>query len=266
MVGWGQRYLMDVARVRAVVQRCRMVSRRSARRGMSLLEVMVVIVIMLGMALVAVPVIGSLFSLQQRKAAKDMVLMYQRLHDEAILRNVSFRIGFDLEANSYSIDTGEPGALIFDNPEDRESWEEMRDARFALMTDEEVAKHKEARRPFEKLSEGLSETHKLPAGVRIGGIYTPQYPEMMRPEAYGGDLLKAYDAEGQEIAGKVFSYVFPNGMAEHTVIWVVDEDNPKDGYTIEIEPLSGKIQLHGELVDWEDSYDFVPEEGPELPA
>jgi prepilin-type N-terminal cleavage/methylation domain-containing protein len=237
-----------------------------ARRGMSLLEVMVVIVIMLGMITVAVPTIGSLFSLQQRKVAKDLVLVYQRLHDEAILRNVSFRIGFDLEGNSYSIDTGEPGTLIFDNPEDRESWEEMRDARFALMTSEELEKHEAARRPFEKLSEGLSETRKLPGGIRFGGVYTPQYPEMMRPEAYGGDELKSFNAEGEEIPGKVFSYVFPNGMSEHTVIWIVTEDDPKDGYTIEIEPLSGKIQLHGELLDWEDSYDFVPDEGPDLPA
>jgi len=233
---------------------------------MSLLEVMVVVVIMLAMVIVAVPALGSLFSLQQRKAAKDLVLVYHRLHDEAILRNVSFRIGFDLEGNSYSIETGEPGALIFDNPEDRESWEEMRDARFALMTDEELKQHEAARRPFEKISEGLSETHKLPAGVRIGGVYTPQYSEMMRPEAYGGEEIEAFNVEGEEIPGKVFSYIFPNGMSEHTVIWIVSEDEPKDGYTIEIEPLSGKIQLHRELLDWEDSYDFVPEEGPELPA
>ena len=166
---------------------------------MTLMEVMVVIAILVVLIGVAVPAISSLLDLQLRRQARDIVMTYQRLHDEAILQNVSFRIGYDLDNNTYTIEAGEPGALIFDNPDDREEWEDQ------------------------------------------------------------------LDDEGN-VVGKqrIWTYIFPNGFTEHTVIWVVDADEPENGYTVEIEPLSGAIHLHGELVDWDDSYDFVPDEGPEL--
>ena len=57
-----------------------------------------------------------------------------------------------------------------------------------------------------------------------------------------------------------------SGQAEHAVIWIHSEGDDSDGYTIEVEPLSGAVKLHNELIDWEDSYDFVPDEAPDLPT
>ena len=133
------------------------------------------------------------------------------------------------------------------------------------MTDDERKAWKAARKPFEKLQERIKEDFEIPGGIMIGGIYTPQYGEMIQPTALGGDLEDQLDDEGN-VVGKqrIWTYIFPNGFTEHTVIWVVDADEPENGYTVEIEPLSGAIHLHGELVDWDDSYDFVPDEGPEL--
>jgi type II secretory pathway pseudopilin PulG len=232
---------------------------------MTLMEVMVVIVILVVMIGVAVPALSSLLDLQLRRQARDLVMTYQRLHDEAILQNVSFRIGYDLDNNSYLIEAGEPGALIFDNPEDREEFEEQQRDKLATMTDDERKAWKSAREPFDALQERIKEEFHMSSSVMVGGVYTAQYGEMIRPTALGGAFEDQLNDEG-DVVGKqrVWTYIFPNGFSEHTVLWVVDSDDPENGYTIEIEPLSGKIHLHGELVDWEDNYDFVPEEGPEL--
>jgi type II secretory pathway pseudopilin PulG len=51
---------------------------------MTLMEVMVVIVILVVMIGVAVPALSSLLDLQLRRQARDLVMTYQRLHDEVI--------------------------------------------------------------------------------------------------------------------------------------------------------------------------------------
>jgi hypothetical protein len=44
----------------------------------------------------------------------------------------------------------------------------------------------------------------------------------------------------------------------------VDNDDPEDGYTIEVEPISGKVSVTTELVDPRQSMTWRPTEGPQL--
>jgi hypothetical protein len=95
----------------------------------------------------------------------------------------------------------------------------------------------------------------LPSGMVFGGVYTPQYGELVEPQG----------EDDEESTLRVESYIMSNGFVEHTLIQLVDEDDPTDGYTIEIQPLSGRVKLHSELLDPLNRLDFVPEEGPDLP-
>ena len=61
-----------------------------------------------------------------------------------------------------------------------------------------------------------------------------------------------------------YSYIFPNGFAEPTLVRIVDEDDEDDGLTLEVEPLSGRVLLHEEEVELDDILGWLPEEGPEL--
>jgi hypothetical protein len=61
-----------------------------------------------------------------------------------------------------------------------------------------------------------------------------------------------------------YTHIFPDGTSEHTVVRIVDADDPEDGWTIEVEPLTGKVNLEPEIVDPEESLSWIPEEGPEL--
>ncbi|MCB9674192.1 MAG: hypothetical protein H6737_03695 [Alphaproteobacteria bacterium] len=230
--------------------------RRTSRRGLTVTEVAVVLVIAIVLIGVMMPTLSNIFMLEQRQAAKDLALLYEQLHDEAVMRNVTFRVAYDLRSNTYEVQVGEPGALIFDNPRAREEFEEDLNRRLALMSEEEKAEFQSKRKPFESLGARFKTKFELPRNTVIGGVYTPQYGDMVKRE----DVMDDEDAEG-----KVFSYIFPNGQAEHAVIWIVDQYDDEDGFTVEIEPLSGSVHLHRELIDWEDSYDFVPNEGPDLP-
>ncbi len=48
------------------------------------------------------------------------------------------------------------------------------------------------------------------------------------------------------------------------MIWLVDRTGA-DGFTIEVEPLSGNVKMTGELLAWDQAIDWIPDEGPDLP-
>lgn len=225
-----------------------------SRSGLSLTEIMVVLVIGILLVGVLTPSLASYFMLDQRSAAKQLALLYEQLHDEAVMRNVTFRVAYNLRANTYEVQVGDPKVLIHTDPDKREEFEEMIQRRMNQMNEAEREQFLGKRKQFQKLEARFKSNFELPSGTVFGGVYTPQYPEMMRPD----DLDEDFD-------GIVYSYIFANGQSEHAVIQLITEGDEDDGYTIEVEPLSGAVRLHGEITDWEDSHDFVPDEAPDLP-
>lgn len=233
--------------------------RRRSRRGLSLMEIMVVMAILLVLIAVLVPGLRSLFELNQRSAARKLAVNYQRLHDEAVMRNRTYRIAFYLDEDRYVVEAGEPGALISASPEDRERHDAEVKAKLRMMDEEQIRAWKHSnRQPFESLGdEGRMEVH-LPSGVHFGGFYSPQYGRIIRP----GDELEGREKDEPLI---VWSYVMSNGYTEHTLVWLVDEPGGEDGWTVEVQPLSGVVELHGELLQPTDTLTFLPQQGPSLP-
>lgn len=220
---------------------------------MSIAEVMVVIALGLALIVIAVPTVSSLFMLEQRGAARQLAIGYEQLHDEAMMRNISIRIAYHIYDNKYVIEAGPPDALIFDNAEAREEWSEVYADRLESM-DEEKRAAILSKQPFQKFNAKFKTEFSLPRKAIFKGVYTPQYGEMVMRE----------EEPGEEAVKIVYSYIFPNGFMEHTVVQIVDPGDLEDGFTVEVEPLAGKVTLHPTLIDWEDSFEFVPDEGPEL--
>jgi prepilin-type N-terminal cleavage/methylation domain-containing protein len=225
------------------------------RRGMSLLEVMVALAIGVALMVVALPAIGAAFALEQHRAAKDLALLYQQLHDEAIMRNVTFRIGFNLSDNSYTVEAGDPQSLVFENSEQRDEYRDVMRERIEAASDEEIDNRTKPQ-AFQKFNAAYATKRTLPSGTIFAGVYTPQYKEMVR--------LRKFDADKEGGGTLVYSYIFASGFSEQTVVEIALEGDPTDGYTVEVEPLSGVVSLHSMIIDWEDSFEFVPEEGPSL--
>ncbi|MBX2796245.1 MAG: prepilin-type N-terminal cleavage/methylation domain-containing protein [Myxococcales bacterium] len=235
-------------------------SRRRSRRGLSLVEVMVAIALMLALIAVLAPSVRAIFELDQRAVGRKLATLYERLHDEAVMRNLTFRIAFHLEQDRYVVESGEPGALISATPDEREAFEEETREKLRLMDEEmRVAWLRSRRQPFESLGKHGQMEFDLPAGVKLGGVYTPQYGRMVKP---GDDVGGGADEDDPL---KVFSHVMNNGFVEHTLIWITSAGDDDDGWTVEVEPLSGVVHLHGELVDVYDIKDDVPDDGPSLP-
>ena len=97
---------------------------RRGRRGISMMEVLVVIAVLLALVAVLVPSVMSILQLRQRRAATELAMLYNQLHDEAVLYNATFRVRYDLQSDTYNVDVGETRAIIYSSPEQREKYEE----------------------------------------------------------------------------------------------------------------------------------------------
>ncbi len=243
---------------------------RRFRRAMTLVEVMVVIALLLLMAGVFLPAVADLGTMEQRRSARELAFLYNRLRDEAVMQNVSFRVTYRLNKGTWRVETGEPGALIHADRESREDWERQQEEKLSLMDEAERKAWAHTRKPFEKMSSALDQEFSLPSGLVFGAIYTPADTEPVEPD--GKDQERERKGEGtngpseEERFQKVYSHVFADGTVEQTVLWIVDADDPEEGYTIEIEPLSGRVQVTGEVIEFRDLQKELPDSPPELPG
>ena len=241
------------------------------RQGMTLIEIMVVIAVLGLIMAVGVPSLAGLLDLQRRGAAKELAQTYGALVDEAALRNVTFRMVFDLDANTWKVEVGDPGTLVFSSPEERKTYERDLHDKMSRYTEREIeeglAEDELGTDPtngqFEGLIDASFTTDKsLPSDSRFDFVYTPQYaPDGARSERDPGEELPE-DDEDRTIA---YTYIFPDGSAEHTVIRIVDISDPDDGYTIAVEPLTGRVSLTADLVEPGQSLSWLPVEGPQIP-
>ncbi|TNE85440.1 MAG: prepilin-type N-terminal cleavage/methylation domain-containing protein [Deltaproteobacteria bacterium] len=229
---------------------------RQHRRGITLIEVMVTVALLVVVAGILLFSMDRLFGLQQSRAARQIGVTYELLHDQAILHNATFRIAFHLDESRYSIEVGEGKTLIFSDPEARERYEDELDAKLRMFTDEEKEEHEAGQGKFAKLSSVFDSEVKLPGDTVIARVYTPQYGEWIEPE------------EDEDEPTVAYSYIFPNGFAEPVVIHLAragQEDDEEEGYTIWVESLSGRVHTEPGLRHWRELQADVPDDGPELP-
>ena len=288
---------------------------RRGRVGTTLIEIAVVIAIILMIGAVALPALNGFLLMEQSAAAKNLGITFKYLRDEAALRNVTFRVAFDLDKRTYEVQVGDPRTLIFLTPDERVAYEDALEDKLASTTEREReegagedgddagllsfqgisalftggggdnAENAEGEDavsppppptddgPVESGSGGdvaaraagladpaLLGPVALPEGTIFAWVWTPQYAEPVAPSR---DLEEDPLEEG-ELGTMAYTYIFPNGTVEYTLIRIVSEDDPEEGYTIEVEPVSGRLNIMEEERRPEDATSWLPDEGPEL--
>lgn len=267
--------------------------RRTDRRGLNLLEIMLVVAIVVAVFSVAVPIGTSVMGLREKRAATQLAGTWSLLRDEARLTNRTFRLAFHLDEGFYEVEVGDANSLLFATPEERVAYEQelaeaMERTPDALQggsgpppgaggllggmgamlglgggaPQESTILDSSGQRltvqRFETLSDRFHKRFDLPAGLLFSGVYTPQYGEFVEPS--GADPA---DLEEHEKT-IVYAYVLPNGFAEHAVVHIARVERPDSGYTVEIEPMTGKAGVRPGLHDFEDRFDFIPDQAPQM--
>jgi prepilin-type N-terminal cleavage/methylation domain-containing protein len=233
-----------------------------AQHGLTLVEVIVVIAILGIIMAVAMPSINGALMIDQQSSAKNIAQTYIWLIEEASMRNMSFRIVYNLDQGTWKVEAGDPNSLIYGSPEEAEKHQEELKDKMKRYTKRQMEENdidlEEQTASFQPLESELFKTAgQLPEGLQFNFLYTPQY---------GQDGLEPNkeipDEEEEEIIG--YSHIFSDGTVEHTIVRIADIDDSDDGYTIEIEPLSGKVNITEDILNPEDRFKWYPSEAPTI--
>jgi type II secretory pathway pseudopilin PulG len=234
---------------------------------MNLIEIMIVVGILVALVAVTIPLAGYTLRLEQREAVANLAMVYERLHKEAMLRNLTFRVAYHLDENYYQVEVSEDPALLFKEPRARLEYEaalqekmERQASRFADPSEVTIDESGMAvdQASFSAVQDKFLKKFELPSNTRFGGVYTPAYGELVEPS---GDDPEEVDEEDRVV---VYSYILPSGLTEHTVVHLVRAGDPNSGFTLEVEPMTGQVHIDNELLDWDERFAFVPDTPPDL--
>lgn len=221
--------------------------RRNARipiTGMTIIELMVVLVILAGITSAGVIVFQSTSRSKLKAQTLHLSGMIQYTYAQAIVRQQHYRLVFDLNGAQYWVELagknrpGAPPVVPDDNligaPDSYES-----KPKYQIESNKKDDIFGISRPKFEKSTDDpLLKRRDLKEGIKVFAIYT-------------------HAAEGAIESGRASITFFPNGFVEQSVIIVGDEN--KNYQTMEIQPLSGKVFIKNGKE--EPSYDFFdPEE------
>lgn len=212
---------------------------RVREQGLTLIEIMVAIVLAAVMIGVALPAFTAATDSDLKGVAAKMSAASRTCFGEAAIKNVTLRMAYDLEAQSYWIEAY-PGTFQVMSTE--RDLEEARDQEEELAEEEKrrqelkeqygAAEDEEAAPlapKFVPVEIGFVEPEQLPRRIKIKGVRTPQFRQVVED-------------------GKAYTHFFPNGWAERTLVYL--EDAGGSVMTLETEPLTGRVIVHDGELDW----------------
>ncbi len=224
----------------------------SRARGMTLIELLMVIVIVAGLAGGGVLMIGLLTQGNLKSEARSLATAMQYTYDQAALNNRNYRLVINLDDNSYHTELSDSEVVIDDSsdeaveafddgmlPEElRQQEAERSSGTDSLFRDEEHDPFGMSRRQgYKRAEDAILEAHTLRDGITFQSVRTETRP---RPAT----------------SGRVAINFFSSGLQQEAIIILQDSAGAK--FTLISEPLTGRVRVYsGER---EDPDDFGPEE------
>ncbi len=192
-------------------------ARVRTERGFTLIELLVVIGIIVLLAGLAAPALGTLTGANAREAAGRLAGGMRYLFDTAALRHTTCRLALDLGERSW--------------------WAECTPAAAAVARGEDESDAELERRfPGEK----AAELRKLLAKTEFGSFSDRLVQK--KTTLPGNAKFGAVHVEGRRDAdsGTVYVHFFAGGQAQRAWVPVVDGNNV---YTVVVEPFSGRARV-----------------------
>lgn len=221
-----------------------------AREGMTLIEIMIVVLIIAVAATGLSYGFGALNRTNLRSACMRLTAASRFAYNRAISRGTTVRIALDFSAGTMAIEEGHGRITLARTTDARRQdiEEDAEDGDASVAVDPwEAARARLAdtlhpsfgASPFQPIQGRRYEAQPLAAGVELERLITP------------------HEAEPRE-RGTGHIYFFPHGQTEHAVVWMTD--GGESVFSVEIHPLSGRARVRSTayepeelMVDGDDS-------------
>lgn len=183
-------------------------------RGMTLIEIMVVMAILGGILAVAAPRLFSTGT-TMRTAVRKLAVMTRDMRNNARLYDATTRLAItmdDEKGHSYNVESSAGSVLMLTADQERDLEK--------LTTEQREGDEKKSQ--FEQEKRVLKSAVNLPKGLFFGGVEVANRP-------------------GEVSSGTTYINFLPQGLADESVIHITDRKNLN--WTISINPLTGRADV-----------------------
>jgi prepilin-type N-terminal cleavage/methylation domain-containing protein len=178
----------------------RLSRRTSDRRGMTLIEIMVVVVLIVLIATLALPNLSSVLNMSLKSTARRVGGLVKEAYSQSLITGRVHRIVYDFEKNEYWVEKGSTEVLL-DTEQSKKMEKDIEARLFRKKEPDTSGWNRDGRLSKKKYS--------LDRGVKFVEIVTDQSAEPIRE-------------------GMAYTHLLPTGEAEKTAVFLEDLDNHKN--------------------------------------
>lgn len=204
--------------------------RAAGRRGFTLIEIGVVLLVVGLLFGLALPSLQSVAGVQRRSGVARLAANIRATRGTAAMTGKTCRIAFDMDARSYLVECAEGRVQVgLEKSRNNHRDEDEEEVDLERMTEEEKVRHTLMKRATFAPSPTLA-SQDLPEGLEFGAIWTSHQDD-------------------EYTKGQAFLYFFPSGLAERANIQLKDGD---DWYSLHVSPVAGRVRVYAEKRDLPD--------------
>lgn len=209
------------------------VSRSRRLRGLTLLEVMIVLAVLILMTGIGFSTFGALKGTQLRTQTNKIAAAIRHTFNRSVATGLYMRMVVDVDGDAYWVEASEvPQFLMAEKRKEGED-DQGRDAREVEKEEEEARRARDddappppQRQRFQE--DGVIQRVAMEKGIGIDGVYTSGQEDVFR-------------------SGKAYIHFFPNGFVEPSMIYTTDGEEAF--FTLVVAPLTGKVTRRVGKVD-----------------
>jgi len=196
--------------------------KKTRQRGVTLIEILLVVVLIGGLAGAVIPKVTSVFRVNVKSSVRRFSALIRHSYDQAILTGLVHRIVLDLDKQSWILENAVPGVL----PVEKLKRELVGFSEYSDDEEERLAAKAEA--SFKKVDDAFEISK--PDGVKIVEVSSWRL---------GEDALQE---------GQVSIYAFPNGFIDEAQV-VLAEEGKEDvqRWRIITKSLTGRTRVEVEI-------------------
>ena len=185
----------------------------SNSKGLTLIEIIVVMAIIAIFTVIALPRFQNKLSLHIKKHARMLSGTIRFLYTQAALKNVTYRLHYDFANQTYSVEKSSDAVRLTSTDDSKTNWND----------EGSLTQEKKTGPKFTEDKELLKKPVQLQKSIKFKDIKT--------------ELSKDPITEGH-----AYTHFFPSGYVEQTRIRLESETG--DIYTIIVEPLTGRAKVY----------------------
>lgn len=211
----------------------------AAPRGLTIIELAVVILLAVAMITASISMIGALLRADLRTDSEKIVASIRYLYNLSVLNNRAYRLVIDQSEGRYwgeefdNLEDGPCGAFLLEA--DDAAKPKRRATSTGRRADDETEAVAKSQNSFTKVKNHLLRKRSISNRVKFDGVLTEGQQDRIRE-------------------GQVSIHFFPSGYVEHAFIYLSDGVQDGSVFTVETHPLLGSGKLYREELREGDFY------------